>query len=58
MSITFPKIFHLGAPELDRLWNGPVEVTEKIDGCVSPNTPILKADLSYVQAVSMRSRKT
>ncbi len=33
MISTYPKIFHLGAPEIrDNLFKGGVEVTEKIDG--------------------------
>lgn len=32
MTLTFPKIFALGTPYTARLFNGPVEVTEKIDG--------------------------
>lgn len=32
MVITFPKIFTLGQPPTARLFNGPVEITEKIDG--------------------------
>jgi hypothetical protein len=30
--LTFPKIFALGTRYVERLFNGPVEVTEKIDG--------------------------
>lgn len=29
---SFPKIFHIGDPKITDLFNGPVEVTEKIDG--------------------------
>lgn len=29
---SFPKIFHIGAPEITSLFTGPVEVTEKVDG--------------------------
>lgn len=32
MQLSFPKIWHLGAPQAARLFMGPVEVTEKIDG--------------------------
>jgi hypothetical protein len=28
----FPKIFHIGAPEITNLFTGPVEITEKVDG--------------------------
>lgn len=28
----FPKIWHLGTPQTERLFNGPVEISEKIDG--------------------------
>lgn len=28
----FPKIFHVGAPEVTNLFVGPVEITEKVDG--------------------------
>lgn len=29
---SFPKIFHLGAPEIHSIFTGPVEITEKVDG--------------------------
>ena len=29
---SFPKIFHVGDPKVSNLFNGPVEVTEKVDG--------------------------
>lgn len=29
---SFPKIYHVGDPEIPHLFDGPVEVTEKIDG--------------------------
>lgn len=29
---SFPKIFHIGDKVIDRLFDGPVEITEKIDG--------------------------
>ena len=32
MQLSFPKIWHVGAPQAERLFNGPVEITEKIDG--------------------------
>lgn len=32
MSLAFPKIWHLGVPQVSRLYEGPIEITEKIDG--------------------------
>jgi hypothetical protein len=32
MQLSFPKIWHIGSPQAERLFNGPVEITEKIDG--------------------------
>ncbi len=44
----------LGHKMLTELFFDPVVIEEKIDGCVTPDTLILKADLSYVQAGSLR----
>lgn len=46
----FPKIFAIGHRVTAGLFDGPVEITEKVDGCVTPNTRILKTNLEYIRA--------
>lgn len=54
---SFPKIFHVGDKIIDRLFDGPVEITEKIDGSAftfgkindellmrSKNAPVIEGD--------------
>lgn len=47
---SYPKILGIGDTLLANLFDGRVFVEEKFDGCVSLDTPILKADLTYVSA--------
>lgn len=44
----YPKIFSIGTDYVKSIFDGPVEVTEKIDGCVALGTKILTADLKYI----------
>lgn len=54
MSLSFPKIWHLGTPQAERIWLGSVEITEKLDGCVGLNSLILCSDLTYKRAESLK----
>jgi hypothetical protein len=51
---SYSKIFNLGHVELNRFFEDPVLVEEKVDGCVTPETPILTADLTYVKAGDLK----
>lgn len=31
MTLSFPKIWHLGVPQVERLYLGDIEITEKLD---------------------------
>ena len=46
----FPKILHVGDKQILDLFEGEVEITEKLDGCVAPDTKILMSDFSYKKA--------
>lgn len=48
----FPKILHLGHKQIKDIFDGEVEITEKVDGCVTPETGILMSDLSYKKAIN------
>lgn len=49
----FPKILHIGNKQISDLFEGVVEITEKVDGCVTPETSILMSDLSYKKAIDL-----
>lgn len=49
----FPKILHIGNKQISDLFDGVVEITEKVDGCVAPETGILMSDLSYKKAIDL-----
>ena len=49
-SSAFPKILHIGDKQILDLFEGEVEITEKLDGCVTPDTKILMSDLNYLPA--------
>ncbi len=51
---SYSKIHALGHAYLKNLFLGDVVVEEKVDGCVSPETPILKADLTYIRAGDLK----
>ena len=44
---SYPSIYNLGHVAIKELFTVPVSVEEKIDGCVTLDTPILMEDLSY-----------
>lgn len=46
----FPKILHIGDKQIQSLFDGEVEITEKVDGCVTPDTKILMSDFRYLPA--------
>lgn len=46
----FPKILHIGDKQISSLFDGEVEITEKVDGCVTPETGILTTDFRYISA--------
>lgn len=50
---SFPKIFTLGTNYIQTIFEEKVEITEKIDGCVCLQEPVLMADLSYKKAVEL-----
>jgi hypothetical protein len=52
---SYPSIFAMGHKAIENLFNGPVLCEEKIDGCVSLDTPILMKDLKYVPAGLVRA---
>ena len=41
---SFPKVFHIGESYISNLFDGTIEVTEKIDGCFDYETLICLAD--------------
>lgn len=51
---SYCKIWALGHRNVVDLFVDPVIIQEKVDGCVSIDTPILKSDLSYVQAKDLK----
>jgi len=51
---SYPSIFALGHRAVKDILTTPVLVQEKIDGCVTPETLILTADLRYVPAGDLR----
>lgn len=51
---SYGSIYALGHVAVADILDGEVEITEKVDGCVDPNTPILCADLSYRPAGDLR----
>ena len=54
MNLTsFTKIFNLGHKALFKLFDGTVEITEKVDGCVVEGTRILKSNLEYVPSYEL-----
>lgn len=56
MITAFPKIFSIGTDYIrDIFKDGPVEVTEKVDGCVVPGTKILTTDLRYVDVAELKA---
>lgn len=50
MISSYPSIYNLGHPAVRDLLNHPVQVEEKVDGCVTLDTPILMADLTWKKA--------
>lgn len=50
MLSSYPSIFNLGHRALVHLFDNDVIIEEKIDGCVSLDTPILTKDLRYIPA--------
>lgn len=47
---SYPSIYNLGHMAVRDLLKDPVLVEEKVDGCVTPDTLVLTADLRYVPA--------
>ena len=51
---SYPSSVAVGHRMAKDLLTVPVNIEEKVDGCVSINTPILMADLRYVRAVDLQ----
>jgi hypothetical protein len=51
---SYPSIANLGHRALEPLLSHLVNIEEKVDGCVTPDTPILKSDLTYVPAGTLK----
>lgn len=49
-SVAYPKIIALGGVGIGSIFDEDVEITEKLDGCVTPQTLILMSDLTYKPA--------
>lgn len=50
---SYPSVYALGHRAIADIFNNEVLCEEKIDGCVTPETPILCADMSYRPAGSL-----
>ena len=51
---SYPSIFAMGHKAIADLLKGEVIVEEKIDGCLTPESRILKADLTYTYAKNLK----
>ena len=51
---SYCSIYNLGHKAIEPLLHYSMNIEEKIDGCVTPDTPILKADLTYVPAGTLQ----
>lgn len=50
----YPKLYALGHGAIQDIFMEEVIIEEKVDGCVTPDTPILKSDLEYVRADELK----
>lgn len=52
---SYPKVFPVGSDFIPDLFKGPIEVTEKIDGCVTVGHHILLSTLEYIPAENLKT---
>lgn len=51
---SYPSIYNLGHKAVQDILTSPVVVQEKVDGCVTPETLILTANLRYIPAGDLK----